>query len=93
MTNDQDVVNEPRPDLEQDQLHSKEYGSIKADLANLKSNDRTMFRIDNNNVFECMERALSGTTYASTIIRYRRDRGVSSVMEALVSQHAGKQLW
>ena len=93
MTNDQDVVNEPRPDLEQDQLHSNEYGSIKAYLANFKSNDRTMFRIDNNNVFECMERALSGTTYALTIIRYRRERDGSSVMEALVSQHVGNQVW
>ena len=70
--NDQDVVDKPMPDLEQGQPHSKEYGSIEAELANLTSNYRTLFRIDNNNIFERMERALSGTTYASTIIRYPR---------------------
>ena len=93
MLNDQDVVDDPRPDLEQDQPHSKYYGSIEDKLSNLTSHDYALFRIDNNNIFDRMKTALSGTTYPLTIICYRRERDGSSVMEALVSQHTGKQVW
>ena len=91
--NYQDVVDDPRPDMEQDHLHSKEYGSIEAELDNLALHNHALFRINNNNVFKRMERALSGTNHASTVIRYRRECDGSSVMEALVSQHVGNQVW
>ena len=89
--NNQDVVDKPRPDMKQYQTHRKEYESIEADLAKLMSYDHTLFRIKNNNVFDSMERALSGTNYASTITRYHRERDGRSAMETLVSQNAGKQ--
>ena len=40
-----------------------------------------------------MERALIGTSYASTIIRFCKARYGNKDMAAIVSQHAGKDVW
>ena len=82
-----------RPALATNQPHSEEYGSVESELAKLLSWNHPLFENDNNNVFNRMERALIGTPYASTIVRFCKSRDGNKAMAAIVSQHAGKDVW
>ena len=79
--------------LATNQPHSEEYGSVESELVNLLSWDHPLFKNDNNNVFYRMERALIGTPYASTIVSFRKARDGNKAMAAIISQHAGKDVW
>ena len=50
------------------QPHSEEYGSVESELVKLLSWNHMLFKNDNNNVFNRMERELTGTPYASNIV-------------------------
>ena len=85
--------NTSRPSLETNQPHSEEYGSVESELVKLLSWDHPLFKNNNNNVFNRIERALIGTPYASTIVRFRKARDGNKAMAAIISQHAGKDVW
>ena len=66
---------------------------MESELAKLLSWDHPLFKNDNNNVFDRMERALIGTPYDSTIVRFCKAQDGNKAMAAIVSQHAGKDVW
>ena len=81
------VINErgattARPALATNQPHSKEYGSVESELVKLLSWNHPIFKNDNNNVFDRMERAIIETPYASTIVRFLKARDGNKVMAA-----------
>ena len=65
---------------------------MESKLVKILSWDLMLFKNDNNNVFNRMERALIGTPYASTIVRFRKARDGNKAMAAIVSQHAEKDV-
>jgi len=82
-----------RPPLLPNQPHSAEYGSIEGELIHLSSHDHPLFTQDNTAVYDRMEQGLRGTSYAATMVKYRKKRDGKGAMLALVSQHAGKAVW
>ena len=89
---DEREANTSRPASTTNKPHSEEYGSVESDLVKLLSWDHPLFK-NGNNVFDRMERALIGTPYASTIVRFRKARDGNKAMADIVSQHAGKDVW
>ena len=90
---DERKANTLRPALAANQPHSEEYGAMEIKLLKLLSWDHLLFKNDNNHFFDRMERALIGTPYASTIVRFRKGRDGNKAMAAIISQHAGKDVW
>ena len=82
-----------RPALATNQPHSEEYGSVESELVKLLSWNHPLFNNDNNNIFDRTERALIGTSYASTTARFRKAQDKNKAMAAIVSQNAGKDMW
>ena len=82
-----------RPDLIAHQPHSADYGSIIEEIAALTSHDNPLYAQDNGNVYERIERSLTGTSHSSAIIRFRRTRDGKGEMDALVSQFYRKVVW
>ena len=82
-----------RPALATNQPHSKEYGSVESELVKLLSWNHPLFKNNDNNFFNRMERALIGTPYASTIVHFCKARDGNKAMAAIVSQHVGKDVW
>ena len=66
---------------------------MESELVKLLSWNHPLFKNDNNNVFNRMERALIGTPYASTIVLFRKARDGNKAMAAIISLHAGKDVW
>ena len=89
---DEHKANTSRPALATNQPHSEEYGSVESELVELLYWDHPIFKNDNNNVFDRMERALIGTPYASTIVRFCKGRDGNKAMEDIISQHAKKDM-
>ena len=75
------------------QTHSEENGALEAELVQLTSHDHPLFRNDNGDVYDRMERALSVSNYSSTVVKFRKKREGDKAFKALVSQHAGKPVW
>ena len=75
------------------QPQSEEYGSVESELVKLLYWKHQLFKNENNNVFDRMKRALIGTPYASTIVRFCKAQYGNKAMAAIVSQHAGKDVW
>ena len=90
---DEREANTSRLALATNQPHSEEYVSVESELVKLLSWDHPLFKNDNKNVFNSMERALIGTPYASTIVRFCKVRDGNKAMAAIISQHAGKDVW
>ena len=90
---DERETNTSRPSLATNQPHSEKYGSVESELVKLLSWEHPLFKNYNNNVFDRMGRALIGTPYASTIVRFRKARDENKAMAAIVSQHSGKDVW
>ena len=90
---DERESNTSRPALAANQPHSEEYGSVESELVNLLSWNHPLFKNYNNNVFNWMERAMIGTPYASTIVRFRKAQDGNKATAAIVSQHAEKDVW
>ena len=61
---------------------------MESELVKLLSWDHPLFKNDNNNVFDRMERALIGTPYPSTIVRFRKAQDGNKAMAAIVSWRA-----
>ena len=80
---DKREANTSRPALATNQPHSEEYGSVESELVKLLSWDHPIFKNDNNNVFDRIERALIGTPYASTIVRFCKARDGNKAMAFL----------
>ena len=76
-------------DLIAHQPHSADYGSITEELAALTSHYHPLYAQDNGNMYDRIERALTGTSHSSDIIRFRRTCDGKGAMDALVSQFAG----
>ena len=74
-------------------LHSDEHGLVEVEMISLTSHDHPLFRNVNGDVYYRMERALSGSQYALTIVQFRKKREGSEYFRVLVSQHAGKPVW
>ena len=90
---DEREANTPRPALATDQPHSEEYGSVESELVKLLSWDHPLFKNDNNNVFDRIERSLIGTPNASIIVCFCKSRDGNKAMAAIISQHARKDVW
>ena len=82
-----------RTDLIAHQPHSADYGSTTKELAALTLHDHPLYALDNGNVYNRIERALTGTSHSSAIILFRRTRDGKRAMDALVSQFARKVVW
>ena len=82
-----------RTELIAHQPHSADYGSITEELATLTLQYHPLYAQDNGNVYNRIERTLTGTSHLSAIIRFRRTRDGKGSMDALVSQFAGKVVW
>ena len=82
-----------RPDLIAHQPHSADYGSITKELAALTSHDHPLYAQDNYIVYDRIERALTGTSHSSAIIRFRHTRNEKGAIGTLVSQFSGKVVW
>ena len=82
---DEREANTSRTALATNQPHSEEYGSVESELLKLLSWYHPLFKNDNNNVFDRMERALIGTPYASTIVLFRKGQDGHKAMAAIIS--------
>ena len=82
-----------RPDLIAHQPHSDDYGSITKELAALTSHYHPLYAQDKGNVYNRIERALTGTSHLSAIIRVRRTLDGKGAMDPLVSKFSGKVVW
>ena len=84
---DERKANSSRPALARKQPHSEEYVSVESDLVKLLSWDHPLFKNDSNKVFDSMERALIGTPYASTIVRFCKAQDGNKAMAAIYGSH------
>ena len=82
-----------RPELITHHPHSADYSSITEEIAALPSHYHPLYAQDNGNVYDRIERALTGTSHFSSIIRFRCTRDGKGAMYALVSQFYGKVVW
>ena len=88
-----DLTNVTRGNLMAGQPRSEENSSLEAELVQLTSHDHPLFRNDNGDVYDRMERALSVSNYSSTIVKFWKKREGDKAFKALVSQHDGKPVW
>ena len=71
---DADVSSIPCPNLLMHQTNSAELQNIEGDMIKFLQHDHTLFRCDNNLVYNKLEIELCGTTYAATIVEFVRKR-------------------
>ena len=74
-----------RPDLIAHQPQPADYGSITEELAALTLHYHPLYAQDNGRVYDRIERALTGTSHSSAIIRFRCTRDGKGAMDALFS--------
>ena len=86
-------VPNPCPPLEVNQPYSAEHGSIENDLISRASHTHGLFRSDNAEVYNKLEEATRGTTYANSIKPYQRRKDGRGAFESLSGQYAGVDKW
>ena len=82
-----------RPALLEDHPHCEELGSIVEDLNLYTLHVHPLFAQDNANLYDRIERELTGTSYSSAIILFRCARNGKSAMDAVISQFSGNAVW
>ena len=79
-----DLTNVTRGNLIAGQPHSEENVSLEAELVQITSHDHPLFRNDSGDVYERMERALSGLNYSSAIIQFQKKRESDKTFKAKI---------
>ena len=81
------------PPLAPSQLYSIEHGSLKAEMIARVSHGHALYKLDNEKLFDMMEKATRGTKYAATIAPFKRGKNGRGAYLALRAQHAGNAHW
>ena len=81
------------PALLADHPHCEELGSIVEEINLYTSHVHPLFAQDNANLYDWIERGLTGTSYSSSIIPFRFACNGKAAMDAVVTKFAGKEVW
>ena len=84
------VISPPR---QAGEPHSEMYESIEGDLTARLSHAHALFKVDNGTVFDLIESSTRGSDVSPTIAPFRKTRNGRGAMQALKTQHAGKDIW
>lgn len=83
----------PAPALGHGLPHSIEAGSLIQELIDRASHTHPNFNADNGKVYQKLEEATRGTSYAASIKPFQRRRHGRNAYLAIISQYAGKDKW
>ena len=83
----------PVPALAADLPHSRDHGSVEADLIARASHAHPLFRDDNAEVYFDLEKALRSTSYLASIKPFQRGRNGRDAFIAVCNQYAGEYKW
>ena len=81
------------PPLQPDEPFSEINGSVEGEMIARLSHTHPLFKSDNGQVFDVIEAALCGTSISPSIAQFRKTRNGCGAYLALVSQHAGRDVW
>jgi hypothetical protein len=81
------------PPLAEDLPYSTIYGSISKELVARATFRHPLFREDSKKVLQYLDEALSGSTYAHAISKFRRSNNGREAFIAVKSQHGGADKW
>ena len=85
---------DPVPDaLEDGEPFTAATGSVEGEMIARLSHRHALYKSDNGQVFDVIEVALRGTSISPSIAQFRRSRDGRSAYLALISQHAGRDVW
>jgi len=88
------MVAMPPPPLVIDQLYSEQHGSLEDELIARASHTHALYKSDNQDVHQLVERAIRDSgAYAATIAPFARTKNGRDAAMAMESQHAGKDVW
>ena len=87
------AVNPVPPVLQLGEPFAEEYGSVEGEMIARLSHTHPLFKSDNGQVFDVIEAALRGTSISPSIAQFRKTRDGRAAYLALVSQHAGRDVW
>ncbi len=71
----------------------EEYGSVEGEMIARLLHTHPLFKSDNGQVFDVIEVALRGTSISPLIAQFCKTRDGHAAYLALVSQHAGRDVW
>ncbi len=71
----------------------EEYGSVDGEMIARLLHTHPLFKSDNGQVFDVIEVALRGTSISPLIAQFCKTRDGRAAYLALVSQHAGRDVW
>ena len=81
------------PVLQLDEPFAEVNGSVEGEMIARLSHGHPLFKSDNGQVFDVIESALRGTSISPSIAQFRKTRNGRAAYLALVSQHAGRDVW
>ena len=81
------------PALEPGEPYAAVYGSIEGEMIARLSHRHALYKSDNGHVFDLIESALRGTPTSASIAQFRKSRDGHAAYMAVVTQHAGKDVW
>lgn len=81
------------PVLMLDEPFAEINGSVEGEMIARLSHTHPLFKSDNGQVFDVIEAALRGTSISPSIAQFRKTRNGRDAYLALVSQHAGRDVW
>jgi hypothetical protein len=87
------VVPAEAPALLAGQPHSREHGSVEAELVARARHNHALYRDDNANVYYKLEEATRSTPYAASIKPFQRNKDGRGAFQALTNQYAGQDKW
>lgn len=73
--------------------YSAEHGSVKADMIARASHTGEAYNTDNYAVYYKLVEATNGTNKSTTVLKYRASENGREAYLALISSHAGKEVW
>ena len=75
------------------QPHIKDHGSVEVEMISLTSHDHPLFRNDDGDVYDSMERSLSGSQYDPAIVRFCNNQEGNEAFWVLVAHKSGNLIW
>ncbi len=87
------TVNPVPPVLQVGEPFAEEYGSVEGEMIVRLSHTHPLYKLDNGQVFDVIEAALCGTSISPSIAQFCKTRDGRAAYLALVSQHAGRDVW
>ncbi len=87
------AVNPVPPVLQLGEPFAEDYGSVEGEMIVRLSHTHPLFKSENGQVFDVIEAALRGTSISPSIAQFRKTRDGHTAYLALVSQHAGRDMW